>query len=133
MRIKQRAHRIRLDSLHEIVDFRYDGHHLIHLSDSIGNFGLDSLRRLVESHDLRRRLWLTAIQPIKKVDQHSQTFLFHVPHRFPQFRLRFLPNRAIFELEEILLERNWVVEEEPRSVSENLRESMLTEVKSEVR
>ena len=120
-----------MDRLDELTDFCHLGRRLVHLSKSIGNFGLDSLRPLVESHDLRRRLWLTAIQPIKKVYQHSQTFPLRVLHRFPQFRPRFLPNRVVFELEEILLERNWVVEEESWRVFENLWDSVLTEVERE--
>ena len=129
MQIKQRAHRIRLALLHELVDSRYHGHRLVHPSKIIGNFGLDSLRHLVESHDLYRRLWLTAIQPIKKVYQHFQTFLLHVLHHFPQFCSCSPINPT--ELEEIPLERDWVVEEEPRSVFEKLWDSVLTEVESE--
>jgi hypothetical protein len=78
------------------------------------------MRLLVESHNLCRRLWLKAVQPVKQLDQHFQSLLLRVLHRLLQFFPHFLLIRHVFELEELFLERDWVVEEELGSLFENI-------------
>jgi uncharacterized protein YeaO (DUF488 family) len=98
---------------------------LVHLSESIGDIGLNSLRLLVECHNLCRRLWLKAVQPVKELDQHFQSLLLRSLHRFMRFFPHFLLTRHILELEVLLLERDWVVEEELGSLFENLWDERL--------
>ena len=98
----------------------------------MGDSGLNGMRLLVESHNLCRWLWLKAIQPVKKIDQHLQSSLFRVLHLFLHFMPQFPLIRAILKPAELLLERDWVVKEELGGIFENLWDGVLREVEREV-
>ncbi len=89
------------------------------------------MRLLVESHNLCRWLRLKVVQPVKKITHHFQSSQFHVLHLSLHFLPHFPLSRVILELEELLLERDWVVEEELGSVFENLWDGVLCEVQRE--
>jgi hypothetical protein len=48
---------------------------LVYLSESVCNHGLNFLRHLIEVDDLRCRLRLEAVQPVKELYHHFQSFL----------------------------------------------------------
>jgi len=121
-----------LEFLHELVDFCHLGRRLVHLRERVGDLDLNSLRLLVKSHDLCRRLWLKAVQPVKELDQHFHGPLLRTFNCFMHFLPPSLLIRIIFGLEALLLERDRVVEEELRGVFEYLWNSVFRDVQREV-
>ena len=79
---------------------------------------------LVERDDLRRRMWFKTVQPVKEIQDHFQSVLLGGLHRLAQLGPLVVHIWAIFELGIRLLQRDGVVEEELRSVFEDIWESI---------
>ena len=87
--------------------------------------GLDTLGLL---YNLHRRLWFDTIQPVKEIHHHFQSVLFSGLHCIPQISPSFLRIWVIPELKVLLLERDGVIEEEMRRLSETVWKSISGEV-----
>jgi len=83
----------------------------------------------IERDNLRCRLWLKAVQPVKEIHQHLECTLLSAPHCFAKTCPSGFYIWVIFEPEVLPLEGDGVVEEEKWSVSENCRGGILGEVK----
>ena len=82
----------------------------------IGDLG--RLGLLMAIDNLRRRLWLKAIQPVEEVHQYFQAVLLGILHCFLHFRHIHILHRL--ELDVFLLERNRIINLEPMSGFENV-------------
>ena len=67
-------------------------------------------------------MWFKTVQPVKEIHDHFQSVLLSGLHRLTQLGPLVVHIWAIFELGILLLQRDGVVEEELRSVFENIRE-----------
>jgi len=113
------------------VDLHFLSRRLVYLSEGVCDRGLNLLRHVIEVDNLLRRLRFEAVQPIKELCHHFQSFLLASFNMFAHICLYVLPTCVIIELLELLLERNGVVEVELRSAFEHLRDSVLREVPGE--
>jgi len=122
-----------LQDEHELVNFPRPCCRLVYLSEGVCNFGLDILRYFIEADNLHCRLRLEAVQPVKELYHHFQSFLLASHHMFPYICLQVLPTLITFgyELDVLLLERDGVVEMELRSAFKHWWHSILGEVRSE--
>ena len=77
------------------------------------------------------RLWLKAVQPVKKIHEHFQCTLLSGLHLFSQVPLSFLHIWITFEPKVLLLERDGVIEEELRSIFESIWDCIPREVPME--
>ncbi len=100
---------------------------MVHLGEDVRDLGFDSLGMLVERDDLRRRMWFKTVQPVKEIHEHFQSVPLGGLHRFAQIGSLVVHIWVIFELGIRLLQRDGVIEEELRSVFENIWESILGE------
>ena len=94
---------------------------------------INSLRPLVELHNLHHRLWLKADESVNEFDQHFQGLLLRVHHHVPNFPLLFLLIPIVIELGVLLLERDGVVEEGLRRVSGSRWNSVLGDIQRQAR
>jgi hypothetical protein len=92
--------------------------------ERVSDLDHDALELLIE----RDRLWFKSVQPIKEFHEHFQRGLLAGFHRFAEVCLLTSHIWVILELEVPLLERDGVVEEEVRSVLENVWEHIPGEV-----
>lgn len=83
----------------------------------------DDLERVVP----RRRPLLKAVDPVKKLHQHSQRLQLLLQHHVAQICLLLLRGWAVLELQVPPLERDGVVEGEPRRLCEEVRGEILIE------
>ena len=95
------------------------------------SYDRDITRLVIERGNLCRRLWLKAVQPVKKVHQHLQCILLAGFHCIAKTHPFFLHIWVIFQSKVFSLERDGVVEEELGSVRENIGDSIPGEVPME--
>ena len=79
-------------------------------------------------NNLRYRLRLEAIQPVKEIHKHSQCILLSRLHQNAKICLSHVHIWLIFEFEVFLLERNGAINAEPDGTLETSRDSIFTNV-----
>jgi hypothetical protein len=75
--------------------------------------------------NLRCRLWLEAVQPVKEIHEHFQGILLAGLHQFEHVHPLFLHTRVILEPKVFSLERDGIVKEILWSIFEAIRDSVL--------
>jgi len=121
------------EGLHELVNCYRLLRRLVYLSEGVCNHGLNILRYLIETDNLRCWLRFEAVQPVKKLYHHFQSFLLASLNMLTHLCPHVLLNLVTFECEgeALLLERDRVVEVELRSAFEHPWDSTLGEVPRE--
>ena len=100
-----------LEGDHEPVNFCPHIYFPGRLIENVDSLGLNVLILLIEVDDLRRWLWLEAVQPVEELHKHSQGSLLEGLPFTPPNRVR----------SESVTDRDGVVEEENRTAFERPR------------
>ena len=83
---------------------------------------------MIARDHIRRRLWFKAVQPVKEIHEHIQSFLLGGLHRSAKSIPSFLHTWIIHKLKVFPLERDRIVEEKVWSISKNVGDGLLGEV-----
>jgi hypothetical protein len=121
--------------LHDFTDTSLHPHLLLdppqklhHPSKRVEDCGHDIPGHRTERDGFRCWLLLEAVQPVKEIHQHFQSFLLTRLHRFAHLYPPLLHVLGIPELEILPLERNRIVEDEPGARFEDIRDRTPREV-----